>query len=231
VEVGSGDAPRRLYVLRLPADEERSFTWQETLTRRGRRRLPRLRVTTRFPFGLFLKAGPEAEGPEVLIYPEIVSVSPASIRQSGGGGAVPLRRRGHGSDLYNLREYRPGDDPRLIHWRSTAKAGALMVRELEAESTSDARIVLEGRGRVDLEHLEHTISRAASLAVHLLRSGVRVELAGAAGRVPLAAGVAQEKRILTALALYEPRAPGVAGSDRGRAGRGPCREFILDMGP
>src|SRR6185503_187511 len=134
----------------------------------------------------FLKAGPEIPGPEVLVYPRVQPISPASLRQSGGGGTVPIRRRGRGADLYNLREYHAGDDPRLIHWRSTAKAGALMVRELEEESTSDARIVLEGRGLDDRERLEEQLSRAASLAVHLLRAGVRVELVGPLPGVPLA---------------------------------------------
>lgn len=225
-----GDA-RRLYVLRLPAGEERLFTWQETLSHRGRQHLSPMRVTTLFPFGLFLKAGPEAPGPEVLVYPRVVPISPASLRQSAGGGAVPTRRRGRGVDLYNLREYRPGDDPRLIHWRSTAKAGALMVRELEAESTTDARIVLEGRGRADRERLEQALSRAASLAVHLLRSGVRVELVGPA-TAPLGAGAGQERRILTALALYDP-----AALDATQAGDGDGmvlaarREFRIDLGP
>lgn len=232
VEVGRerGDA-RRLYLLRLPAGEERLFTWQETLSHRGRQHLPAMRVTTRFPFGLFLKAGPETSGPEVLVYPRVIPISPGSLRQSAGGGAIPTRRRGRGADLYNLREYRSGDDPRLIHWRSTAKAGALMIRELEAESTSDARIVLEGRGRADREHLEEALSRAASLAVHLLRSGVRVELAGPA-TVPLGAGHGQERRILTALALYDPATLDAAQAGDGHGtGLGARREFRIELGP
>jgi uncharacterized protein (DUF58 family) len=224
--------PRRLYVLRLPAGEERSFTWQETLLRRGRQRLPGIRVTTLFPFGLFLKAGPETQAPEVLVYPRVMPISPAALRQSGGGDAVPTRRRGRGAGLYNLREYRPGDDPRLIHWRSTAKAGALMVRELEAESSSDARIRLEGHGREDRERLEHALSRAASLAVHLLRAGARVELVGPAASVRLGGGTGQERRILRALALYDPETldGGGAGARDGTF-RAACREFPIDLGP
>ena len=235
VEVGRdrGDA-RRLYVLRLPAGEERLFTWQETLHHRGRQHLPAMRVTTLFPFGLFLKAGPETAGPEVLVYPRVRPIAPASLTESSGGGAQATRRRGRGADLYNLREYRPGDDPRLIHWRSSAKAGGLMVRELEAESTNDARIVLDGLGRADRERLEEALSRAASLAVHLLRSGARVEIVGAIGAVPLGGGPGHERRILTALAVYDPSDPGrardVVGGDA-PAARTARREFRIDLGP
>src|SRR3972149_65692 len=61
----------------------------------------------------------------------------------GGWGGEREPRPGRGTDLYNLREYRWGDDPRLIHWKSTAKSGAVMVRELEAEAALSVRLVLE----------------------------------------------------------------------------------------
>ena len=48
---------RRLYVDRLPAGDERLVTWEARFDARGRGRLPGVRVTTRFPFGLFVKAG------------------------------------------------------------------------------------------------------------------------------------------------------------------------------
>jgi uncharacterized protein (DUF58 family) len=106
-----------------------------------------------------------------------------------------------------LREYRFGDDPRLIHWRSSAKSVSLVVRELEADSACDTRLVLEGTGVSDPAWLERALAEAASLAVHLLEGGARVELCGPGVHVPLGSGPAQRGRVLTALALYDPVAP------------------------
>jgi uncharacterized protein (DUF58 family) len=199
----AGRSPRLVYVPRLAPGEECLFTWEETLPRRGRQRLAGLRVTTLFPFGLFLKAGQIVLDTEVIVYPAIAPV-PGRILQVTGAGATTDRRLGRGSDLYDLREYRWGDDPRLIHWRSSAKTGSLTVRELEAETTRDARIVLEpigGGGR-----LEPGLSEAASLARHLIRSGASVGLSGPGVQVSIGSGRAHERTILTALALYEPPA-------------------------
>jgi uncharacterized protein (DUF58 family) len=199
-EAGSGR--RYIYVPRIPAGDSRLVTWEATMPRRGRHRLEGVRITTRFPFGIFLKAGQVIMRDEVIVYPALGPVSAQRLRELGGSGAVHTRRRGRGSDLHNLRDYRAGDDPRLIHWKSTAKAGALTVRELEAETTLDTRIVLAGGG--DAAWVEAGISEAASLAVHLLRAGAQVAVAGPGLDVPLGRGPEHRRRILTALALWEP---------------------------
>jgi uncharacterized protein (DUF58 family) len=210
---------RRLYVQRLAAGAERLVTWEATFPARGRQRLPGVRVRTRFPFGLFVKAGPRLLDDEIVVFPAVHSLDPARRRRLDAAGARALHRRGRGHDLYNLREYRAGDDPRLIHWRSSAKAGTLVVRELTAEIAVDARIVLLGDGRGDAVRLESGLSEAASLAVYLLESGAAVELAGPGVHVPSGRGRAHARRLLTALALYEPiRAP-VPPAGRGQATR------------
>lgn len=228
-----GTVERVLYLPRLAAGAERIVSWDVVLPRRGRHRLGGLRVTTRFPFGVFVKAGRPLLEEEVLVFPAVGPAPADLLRRLGGAGAAAARRRGRGSDLHSLRDYRPGDDPRLIHWRSSAKAGTLTVRELEAETTLDTRIVLEGRGGGDPRRLEDGLSEAASLAVHLLRAGALVELTGPGLGVPLGRGRAHERRILSALALYDPAAP--VPEAGGRAGRAPgaatLREIRVSLGP
>jgi uncharacterized protein (DUF58 family) len=224
-------APRRLaYAARLPAGAERVVTWELVLPARGRRRLPRLRAATRFPFGLFVKSGPPLLiDEEVIVYP---AVHPVTLRAlEAGSGEASARRRGRGHDLHNLRAYAPGDEPHLIHWRTSARSGTLIVRELEEDTTEDARIVLVGTGAAHSGRLEAALSEAASLAVHLLRRGAAVELAGTAGPVPLARGGEQERRILMALALYAPAAAREAGAGAAAAAaRGaPLREFRVSL--
>jgi uncharacterized protein (DUF58 family) len=78
------------------------------------------------------------------------------------------------------------------------------VRELEAETALDACLVLRGDGRRDAERLEQALGEAAAVAAALLARGARVALVGPGIEVPLGHGVAHRRRLLTALALYEP---------------------------
>jgi uncharacterized protein (DUF58 family) len=212
-------AGRRLaFVPRLAPGAEHVVSWQATLPTRGRHRLPGLRLTTRFPFGLFTKSGPVLLDGEVIVFPALRPLSAAERREAAGAGPA-RRRRGRGHELHNLREYRAGDDPRFIHWKSSAKGGTLLVRETEADAAPDTRIVLEGTGARDRARLEAGLSEAASLAVHLLGAGAAVGLVGPGVAVPLGRGRAQRRALLTALALYEPASrPGPPAVGAGRPG-------------
>jgi uncharacterized protein (DUF58 family) len=222
---------RFIYFRRVEAGTERLATWEETLPRRGRHRLTGVRITTGFPFGLFVKAGRPALADEVLVFPRVRPLTADSLRRLGDAGDAAARRRGRGSDLYDLRGYRSGDDPRFIHWRSSAKSDTLMVREHEADTSHDTRLVLVGRGVPGSEALEVALSEAASLAVALTRAGAGVELRGADCFVPLGHGRPHLRHVLAALALYAPGAPHApAPSAEAEAGaRRPLREIRIPL--
>jgi uncharacterized protein (DUF58 family) len=217
---------RRLYIAELGPGDERLLTWEATFATRGRQRLPGMRLLTRFPFGLFLKAGRVVLDDEVIVFPAVHPLDSTRRRRLALGGSRALHRRGRGHDLYSLREYRAGDDYRLIHWRSSAKAGGLVVRELEAETATNTRIVLVGDGTRDADRLEAALSEAASLAVHLLDAGASVELAGPGIHVPPGHGRGHRRRVLTELALYD---PATAHAPAGRRGPG-ASEIEVPLG-
>jgi uncharacterized protein (DUF58 family) len=223
-----GGAPmsngRLAYLARLGPGEDRLVTWEETLPRRGRHRLSGVRVVTRFPFGLFVKAARPTGAEEVLVYPRRVPPSPALLRQAGGLGSAPARRRGRGHDLHDLRAYHAGDDPRLIHWRVSARTGALTVRELEAETAQDAYLVLRGDGQGNAERLDAALADAAAVAAALLKRGARVGMVGPGIEIPLGQGAAHARRILTALALYEPGTQATARAPEG------ARTVVVELG-
>jgi len=226
--------PRFLYVPRLPPGAERLVTWRDTLPRRGRHPIAGVRLTTRFPFGLFLKAARPVLHAEIIVFPALRPVAPEMLRQLGSAGQVGARRRGRGTDLYNLRGYRSGDDPRLIHWRSSAKTQALVVRELEADITEDTRIVLLlGTGARRDELLEAGLSEAAALSAHLIRMGAGVELVGPGFFVRLGRGRPHLLRLWRALALYDPGGAPVPTSDDVESERGspaPLRQICVRLG-
>jgi len=204
---------------------EQVAAWPHTFMRRGRQRLPGLRLTTRFPFGLFAKRGRVRFEQEVIVFPSPAVVSDGRLHDTQGGDGIAARRRGRGHTLRELREYRPGDDPRLIHWRVSARTGTTVVRELEAEATADVRIVLRGTGARDPRRLERGLSVAAGLALRAAAGGAAVSLAGAGVSVPAGRGREHAHRILTALALYAPAEAVRADAPAASAGR----EIVVDL--
>jgi uncharacterized protein (DUF58 family) len=87
-------------------------------------------------------------------------------------------RTGAGEEYLGVRDYRPGDPPRSVHWRSTARAGRLVVREFEEEIASKVSLVLAGAdaGTPPDSAFESLVSAAASIAIYALQTGHPVEL-------------------------------------------------------
>jgi uncharacterized protein (DUF58 family) len=81
------------------------------------------------------------------------------------------------SGFVSLREYVDGDDPRLIHWPTTARMGTLMLREHVELRRPEFTVVLDCAEQAASEDdFEEMVDVAASIAVHALRSGVNVTL-------------------------------------------------------
>lgn len=81
------------------------------------------------------------------------------------------------SGFVSLREYVEGDDPRLIHWPTSARMGTLMLREHVELRRPEFTVVLDAVDDVALpEDFEEMVDVAASVAVHALSSGVTVRL-------------------------------------------------------
>ena len=58
-------------------------------------------------------------------------------------GRRVLLQRPSGFDLHSVRDYVEGDSLRKVHWRSTARRGQLMVKELEDAPRDDVAVVLD----------------------------------------------------------------------------------------
>lgn len=197
--------------------------WQYALTfpSRGWHYLPGLRMLTRFPFGLFAKVSRPILADPVLVYPTVRALAPEEIPAALESGWKERDRRGRGAGLHNLRPYRAGDDPRLLHWKTSAKAGDLMLKELEDEDRPRVRLVVEDPApATPSAAIEANLSYAASVAAHATRLGCMVELATAEGSTGFGQGESHLDRILERLALYEapaaPRPPAVP-AEPGRA--------------
>ena len=81
------------------------------------------------------------------------------------------------SGFVSLREYVDGDDPRLIHWPTSARMGTLMLREHVELRRPEFTVVLDATdGVASPDDFEEMVDVTASIAVHALTSGVNVRL-------------------------------------------------------
>ncbi len=89
------------------------------------------------------------------------------------------------SGFVSLREYVHGDDPRLIHWPTSARVGTLMVREHVELRRPEFTVVLDTVDSVSTaDDFEEMVDVAGSIAVHALATGINVRLRTTARELP-----------------------------------------------
>jgi uncharacterized protein (DUF58 family) len=174
-----------------------------TASRRGVFRLEGVVLATSFPFGLFSKERDLVLPGRLVIWPRadrLVRVprpgGTRGARWSAGSSAAPVTQRG---EYRSLREYRPGDDPRDIHWRSTASRGGLITREYDRAAVDEYWIVLDTLAP-DEDAAEAAVELAASLVAAAVARGDRFGLAAGPVRVPPGATSGSVDRALDVLA-------------------------------
>lgn len=206
---GEQDIDRGLTIWQLLPGASQILSYPLIATRRGRLRFDGVRVGTSFPFGLFHKKAYYPLDGSVVVAPLIQPVESALFQGfTAFGQDVSLSRKGHGSDLYNLRQYQAGDDSRTIHWLSTARTSKLMVREMEAEDQRRVTLILSLFAPLDHERVfEEAVSLTASMARDLGERGYHVRLVAGASVSSFGQGEAHFLELLEALALCEQMAP------------------------
>ncbi|HEX7341778.1 MAG TPA: DUF58 domain-containing protein [Rhodanobacteraceae bacterium] len=126
---------------------------------RGWMPLPRLRVCSTWPFGLFRAWSWLAPTQPALVYPRIESDGPPPPAGQAPGQHRPQPHRHAGDDFAALRAYRAGDPLKLVAWKASARHEGLLVRELE-RPLARPEWTLDWRDVANLEH-EAGISRLA----------------------------------------------------------------------
>ena len=192
-----------------------------TPVRRGTLSLVRLRVATRFPFGLFEKSLYVELPDQALVWPQprpcVLPRSPE--RPLVGEHAAAME--GHGTEPWDLRPLRQGEDARHIAWAASARVGRMLAQTRERLTRSEVELRLSTASSGEL--LERELGEAAFQAEWLIGQGNAVSLHE--GTRPIVArghGPAHLKAVLDGLALFTP----ASGSGR------PCRaEATPSAGP
>lgn len=182
---------------------------------RGEIQVGPLTVWRRDPFGFFARGTGYGGQLTLLVRPRTVGLSTvASGRAISLDGPAADNAPGGSTTFHALREYAFGDDLRHIHWRTTARVGTLMVRQLIDTSEPRTTVVLDTArdAYAATEDFEEAVDIAASVAVSALRAGFPVALLSpAAPPVALRGGQADADAVLNLLAMTQPSGTGPAG--------------------
>lgn len=196
------------YALRLEKSTEADLEARFTLNVRGRYKLETMRVSTRFPFGLFEKSRRVEAPAEVTVFPAGEEAPHWVATVFGRFGEVPTNKRGLGDEFYGLRDYRTGEDRRRIHWKSTARRGAAVVRETEALTQREVEICFcDWSARpVSPAAFERGVSRTVGLIGALSHMGWRIGLRTRDLHLEPGTGASHVDAMLSALAVVVPHA-------------------------
>jgi uncharacterized protein (DUF58 family) len=129
------------------------------------------------PFGLALGHREGDSTSTVIVHPRVYDLLGPHGSMNTVEADSMLRRTAVDplSGFMSLREYVAGDDPRLIHWPTTARAGTLMVRQHVELRRPEFTVVLDTAEHVATpDDFEEAVDVAASIAVHAVRSGLDV---------------------------------------------------------
>ena len=164
--------------------------YRVTFDERGRYEFGPFWAVTRHPFGLVARSVRVRRSSKLLVLPRLGRLTNrwARLAQSVDYGSQQAagRQRPTDGEFYGLRDWQPGDSRRLIHWRTSARRGGLMVRQFEQPRSENLTLLVElwqpdEPTPADRERVELAIRFAATATVEACRRGgsqLRVVTAG-----------------------------------------------------
>ena len=142
---------------------------------RGLYRENGFQFTSRFPFGFAERRAKVTLLADVLVYPELRSVHLENSVFVELLAEAEARRRGRGTEFHQLRPYHVQEDARHIDWRTSARHGAMYLREFAVEEQQDVEFWLDLGGWSD-HGFEVAVRAVAAQMFELTRLGINVRL-------------------------------------------------------
>ena len=206
------DAP--VYVPYIPHRSAVTQHVELTFPRRGRYTQEGFRVSTKFPFGLLLKAHEVASKQEILVLPNVQPTEEFYEILPLIGGEIESFLKGRGHDLYAIRDYEESDSARHVDWKATAKAQQLKVREFTREDERRLVLVfdssLPSADEKALAQFEKGVNFCACLAWHFYEIDAQMQFIADGFETPMAPAGEIIYPVLETLALAEPKAGSAA---------------------
>lgn len=136
--------------------------------------------------GLFSASLPSFRQPSVMVYPGRVNlnveIAPASTGSMQNDGYIQNRKGNDPSEIFDLRDYIPGDDVRSIHWKLSGKMDHLVVKQ--ASDPTHFQVVLmpdlgceQIEEEMTVKQLNTAVAICAGMGERLLEQGMQFYMA------------------------------------------------------
>ncbi len=165
----------RVVFVRVLPGEQRSAHYDVCISRRGLYQFGPMRLSSRFPLGIGERGHAVSDSDQVIVHPRIGRLLPAWKRRQQELAETISRENARlglfEDEFHGIREYRSGDNPRSIHWRSSARHGHFMVKEHEQHREADLIVLLDLYSTTEFSESlqERSISLAATICVEQTR--------------------------------------------------------------
>ncbi|MBA2663513.1 MAG: DUF58 domain-containing protein [Bradymonadaceae bacterium] len=198
------------YCLRIDGGASLALGTAYHLPKRGLYEFPGLSVSTRFPFGFFEKSREIDDAATLVAYPPAAEAEDWVASVHAHFGDVSRNVRGAGEEFFGLREYRAGEDRRMVHWKSSARRGELVVKETESQEQRAIEICLLNctgtsaqKRHLVVANFEAGLEKTAGLLHAMARQGYQIGLRTIDDAIEAASGAMHMDRLLYILATIE----------------------------
>jgi uncharacterized protein (DUF58 family) len=173
-----GDIAVRTVIPRLRRGERGVRTYRLPTTRRGIFDVGPVEVTRRDPFELFRRSRRYGQVERIWVYPRVLGLRALPVGQTRHLEGPSSDTSPQGTiTFHRLRDYVVGDDLRLVHWRSSARTGKLVVKHNVDTSQPYSVVLLDQRpDRYTEQSFEDAVDVATSVLVAASANKAPVEL-------------------------------------------------------
>jgi uncharacterized protein (DUF58 family) len=168
---------------------------------RGRMHIATAEICSPFPVNFFVRCTRLAIDRQVLVFPTPASCPVAGVAdRASDSGALPTVAKGYEGEMTKIADYTGSEPLKLIHWRLSARHGALKVKELAATAQEPVVLDVETLAGRDMEG---NLGCAAFLVNRLIRVNRPVGLRLRDRVIEPGTSRAHRLRLLAELAVYD----------------------------
>lgn len=212
-EEGAEILSQPVYFPYIPHENSARQKVELLFPRRGVYRQDAFGIRTKFPFGFLEKTRRVESELELVVYPRVEPTDEFFEILPLLSGEMESLHRGRGHDLYTIRDYLPTDSARFVDWKSSAKTGALKIREFARED--ERRLVLaldpflgstasDSEEQTQIARFERAVSLAACITWHFYDTGAVMQFRLPSMTTPMTTADEIVYDILRELAFIQP---------------------------
>jgi uncharacterized protein (DUF58 family) len=142
-----------------------------TPRRRGVFEFDRFQLSTSFPFGFIKRAVDRRQRDSIVVLPAIGTMNNNLMQRFRSAESVGINVRpsqGGDDEFYGLKDYRTGENPRLINWKRSAHTGNLVVREMTRVSPPKLLVLVDTRHAEPTTEWHVAVERAIAMGATLI---------------------------------------------------------------